>query len=184
MHTRIQKLKEINKNQNDILRNILNKIPNKNSLYRKIKLPISYLNLKSFLNGKEKLKEKSENHLLNTLNLEKFCLYINVNELNETELAVLENLYKKMFTKFENFADEFKNEKRKSSPKDITENDLKKVNELIKDVSDFKADNDSKFLDIDLFDPSQTLDEIIEEDNGQDEKFITENNEDEIQIDF
>ena len=166
MDTRIQKIKEINKNQEDIIKDILGEIPNKNSLYRRINLPISYLNLKSFLNGKEKLKEKSEKHLLNTLNLEKFCLYLDVNELNETEIAVLENLYKKMFAKFENFAEEFKDEKRKSSPKDITESDLKKVNELIKEVSDFKTSDDSKFLDVDLFNPNPSLDEIVEEDNN------------------
>ena len=184
MNTKIQKIKELNKSYESIIKDILNTIPNKNSLYRKINLPINYLNLKSFLNGKERLKEKSERHLLNALNLEKICLYVDLNELNETEINVLENLYRKMFSKFENFAEEFKTEKRKSSPKDITKSDLEKVNELIKDVSNFKINDNSKFLDEDLFNPENILNEMDknEEINEVDDKTNDTNSETEDEI--
>ena len=137
----------------DDIRKILSIIPNKNSLYRDINLNTTYLNLKHFIAGKEKLKEKSENALLNKLGYKKVTLYIKEDELTDEEKTYINVLQVKFLEELNNYIQKFLNEKKRFTRSDLNKEEIediaKKLNNSKEyDLSEFEIDG----LKIDLED--------------------------------
>ena len=94
------------------MRDILSRIPNKNNLYRKIGLNMTYLNLKNFIAGRDGIRPRSEETLNNHIGYKKVICYVREDE-NEEKLKVIKELNDKYFKTLEMFADEFSSDYRR-----------------------------------------------------------------------
>ena len=112
------------------IKGFLKPISNKNSLYRAIKLPLTYLNLKNFLAGRDpKLKEKSLNALNNTLGYTETTVYL-PEDVSEEVIQYLKELNEKYLKDVEEFANSF----NKNSPQSISQEDIHKQSLSIKET--------------------------------------------------
>ena len=114
--------KTINQKQflNEI-RDVLNKIPNRNSLYRDLGLNFAYQPLKRFINGSEEdLKKKGEEYLNHKVKAKKLELYYNPEELTDEEVRVIRKIQDRYLERLDNYASQFADEQRKMSIDQIT----------------------------------------------------------------
>ena len=148
-----QKPVKIMDNIYDDMRIILNQIPNKNSLYRDIDLNTTYLNLKHFAAGKERLKEKSENALLNKLGYKKVILYVKEDDLTPEEKTYINVLQVKFLEELNNYIQKFLNEKKRFTKNELNKDEINKINEILNQAKEYdlnKLDLDSSEIKLDL----------------------------------
>jgi hypothetical protein len=139
-YTKEEILKEVDVTEQ--IRNILD-IPNKNNLYKDLGLNITYLNLKNFISGRDPvLKKKSVEYLSRKLNLLPLQLFIDIDTLDEEDIEALKKIQAKFLAKLADYAKKFENDKRRIKTRPITEEDIKKVENIL----------NSAVVDIDLSD--------------------------------
>ncbi len=148
-----QKNYELISNITEDIRKILSQIPNKNSLYRDIGLNTTYLNLKHFIAGKEKLKEKSENALLNKLGYKKVVLYVKEDELTPEEKTYINVLQVKFLEELNNYIQKFLGERKRFTRSDLDKNKLDEITKKLNEAKEYDlSEIEIKDLDISLED--------------------------------
>jgi hypothetical protein len=150
--TENQKKVELITDLYDDMRQILSNIPNKNSLYRDIDLNTTYLNLKHFIAGKEKLKPRSEEALLNKLGYKKVVLYVNEDELSPEEKTYINMLQVRFLEELNEYIQKFLNERKRFTKDEITEEDMKVLEETINPTQEYDLDLEVDGLNINLDD--------------------------------
>jgi hypothetical protein len=132
------------------IRCILLNIPNKNSLYRDINLSTTYLNLKHFIAGKEKLKPRSEDALLNKLGYKKVIMYVKEDELSQEEKTYINVLQVKFLEELNEYIQKFLHEKKRFTKDEITKDEVEKIHESINQMQEYNLDLEIDGLNIDL----------------------------------
>jgi hypothetical protein len=134
------------------MRQILSNIPNKNSLYRDIDLNTNYLNLKHFIAGKEKLKPRSEEALLNKLGYKKVVMYVKEDELSQEEKTYINMLQVRFLEELNDYIQKFLHEKKRFTKDEIKEEEVKEIHEAINQMQEYNLDLEIDGLNIDLED--------------------------------
>jgi len=122
------------------MRKILSQIPNKNSLYRDIGLNTTYLNLKHFIAGKEKLKEKSEDALLNKLGYKKVTLYVKEDDLSIEEKTYINVLQVKFLEELNNYIQKFLGERKRFTRSDLNKNELEELTKKLNEAKEYSLE--------------------------------------------
>ena len=124
-------------NVTDDIRNILSNIPNKNSLYRAIDLKTTYLNLKHFIAGKENLKERSENALINKLGYKKVTMYIKEDNLSVEEKTYINSLQVKFLEDLNDFIQQFLDERKRFTKSELENVNMDEINKQINGLKEY-----------------------------------------------
>ena len=153
-----QEVKEVKETQEvkimlnitDDIKKILSIIPNKNSLYRDINLNTNYLNLKNFVSGKETLKPRSEEALINKLGYKKVTMYIKEETLSQEEKVYINILQVKFLEELNNYIQKFLSERKRFTNDEITDKDIKRLNETIDSLREYDLDLEIDGLNINI----------------------------------
>jgi ribosomal protein S6 len=178
----------------DEIRSLLKTAPNKNALYKALGLNVTYLNLKNFLNNKEKhLRQKSLDAILNYTGGMLVPFFIIPEDLTEEQLDVLYTIQDNFLEKLSTVHEKSKDfESRKTTPK-ITKNDINDAQSIIDNIMSEEVEtNEDEFNDFfgsknDLIRSDVDQEENTEsklEDSKEDSKEIDKSAEKEILNDF
>jgi len=116
------------------MRQILN-VPNKNNLYKDLGLNITYLNLKNFISGRDpELKKKSINYLSQKINVLPLLIFIDIDNVDEEDIKALKKIQEKFLIKLAKYTKKFENDKRRIKAKPVTDDDIKKVEDILNDA--------------------------------------------------
>ena len=132
------------------IRKILQKVQNKNALYKTLGLNTTYLNLKNFINDKEKhLKQKSVDAMLNYTGGLLIPLFIIPEELTDDQLNVLYDIQEKFVEKLDGIHEKTNDfASRKTTPK-ITKDDINAAQGIIDEIMSTEVqDNEDDFFGV------------------------------------
>ena len=116
------------------MRQILN-VPNKNNLYKDLGLNITYLNLKNFISGRDpELKKKSINYLSQKIDVLPLLIFIDIDNVDEEDIKALKKIQEKFLIKLAKYTKKFENDKRRIKAKPVTDDDIKKVEDILNDA--------------------------------------------------